>query len=227
MSLMHELKKKKSSHYFSHVEDGGKKKHVYLGVDRKKALERLAFLRSERIRSHDKHMRRIDELQSRLEKLAEYHKDPDELISDAKKRHYRSLHAENLLDQSRPEKLSLPEHHFFPTFITILIVVLLSSAMFLFAPQLEVTGHAVTEYVDQGKFTDFSSTKESWGQAWDAIRSPSNSAISFITLAVCVAALLAAFFGRVEYKHHNRYEEFKHPLMRNVSKRPKGQRDRN
>ena len=212
---MQELKKKRGSHYFSHIENNGEKRHVYLGSDKKKALERLAFLRAERIQSQKKHMKKIDALNSKLSQLAEFHRPHDDILNDIRKRYYKRKHAEQLLDTERPKKLPLPQHHFFQTFIVILVVALALFSITLFSPELAVTGHAVTNYVDEGKYSDFSTTKQSWADAWESIKGPHSSPIMiYLLMMICSAGVLAAFFGRVEYNNKTKDDEYKHPLMR-------------
>jgi hypothetical protein len=102
MHTLHEKRgKKKVTHYFHHVtEKDGTKKHVYLGADEERAKERLTKLRVARIRSENRLIKELDEVQRDLQKLGEYNKSYEQLEDELMMNHLRERHAERLLGEA-------------------------------------------------------------------------------------------------------------------------------
>jgi hypothetical protein len=139
MHTLHEKRgRKKVTHYFHHVtEKDGTKRHVYLGTDEEKAKDRLTKLRVARLRSENKLIKEMEEVQRDLQKLGEYSKSYEQLEEELMRNYHRERHAEKLLgDAAKP----------FPTarYVAIFgaIMVLTSVFYYLFADP-SITGAAI------------------------------------------------------------------------------------
>lgn len=197
--VMHTLEKRGKSHYFSHVEDQGMKKHVYLGSDHTSALSRLAFLRSQR-KTHDSSLyAEIDKVSAKLDRIAEFHRSPDDILLDMRKRHDRELHAQQMIAPA--------QHDGYFALKVVGLALLVMVGVLAFFPQLSFTGNVVADY-------DWYESS-GWSAAWDNLRSVTISqTTAFVMVAALSAVVIGLFFGRVERNYLSRHDEYKHPLMR-------------
>ena len=141
---MHKLKQKRGkksvTHHFHHItETDGSKKPVYLGTNPKKAKEKLTKLQVERIRSNNRLIQKMEDVQVKLDRLGHHNRPFDDIVSDIEKRYSRQKHSEALLDQAIAP--AFPWHKYTLIFTVSFVAFFLISYSILSGPV--ITGSAV------------------------------------------------------------------------------------
>ncbi|MBN1544982.1 hypothetical protein JW898_05995 [Candidatus Woesearchaeota archaeon] len=186
---MHKLEekrgKRKVTHHFSHVtEKDGSKKHVYLGTDPKQATERLTKLQVERMRSNNRLIKDMDDVQKRLERLGHHNRPYDSVVDDLRLRYHKQRQAEKMLSQGAKENFPLS------TYILVIAAVLILGVSFYYMlSDPAVTGAAV------GGVTKLAT----------------NHAISAVSGMLVVIAILGLVLHAAEHRHRHRHDRFKRP----------------
>lgn len=185
---MHTLTKKEGNkqvtHHFHHVtETDGSTKHVYLGTDRKKAEDRLTRLKVERIRSSNKLIKQIEDVQVRLNKLGESGKSYEDRVAELRKQMKKERYTEQVFDQVGP---GYPGMRFFT--VVVIIAALAGLGYFAYA-QPAITGAAIT------------TVKEVSGKK-------SFQLIGGLILGI---AALSLFTYTTEYRFMHRHDRYKPP----------------
>ncbi len=161
---------------------------------------------------HSEVFDKVDAVQARLLKIAEYQKPYGDILKDIRKRHYRKIHRQKLADL--PEQRKNIDNIFQVTFI-LWIISISALGLYIISEPLGYTGHAVQEYVQEGKAWDWSAFKEDWSNFFFTLKDAGVAAASsFITMALVGCILLAMFFGRAEKNYHVKHDDFKHPDVR-------------
>ncbi len=213
---MHTLVDKRGKrHFFSHIFDSdGSKRHVYLGSEPKKAVDRLAFLRSENSGSRivDSSLyREMDAVKLQLLKLGEFGHPYDDILKDIRKRYYKRFYAEKVLEKHGLDDVPVPSRLSLGSVLIILFSLVGIIGLLAFFPDAGITGHAVAKVSDHW----FSPVVGSWKLVFQSLGSfVSSLASSFVVMALVLASLLAYGAQKAEKRILYRDEEYKHPLMR-------------
>ncbi|MFH1064859.1 MAG: hypothetical protein V1729_07275 [Candidatus Woesearchaeota archaeon] len=157
-------------------------------AEKRKEEARILKLKVERIRSDNQLIKQMDEIQGRLNKLGNYNRPYDDLLSDVKQRYYKQKYVTDLITSSTDRQEKFP----FTAYTMIGAAVLLFTASFyiLFSDPT-ITGAAVTS-VSKVAANQFVSTAVGM----------------FIVILVLGFALHTA-----EYRHKHMHDKYKPPEL--------------